>query len=72
MTDVRKIAAWVPVSKVIATDAALTRSMVDELFDRWSHPWKYPDRNPLPDFVPFPLLARLEAWLRRDNDEDDW
>lgn len=71
--EIRKVAAWVPVTAETVADVAASRPVVDEVFDRWMHPWKYPDRNPMPEFVLFPTLARIAAWLkaRRDHDQDD-
>ena len=60
--DVRKIAAWVPITAEMAMDAASSRSLVDEMFDHWSNPWKYPDPRPLPAFDLFPLLTRATSW----------
>lgn len=69
--DIRKMAAWLPVTPEMVADAASLRPRIDQAFDRWANPWKYPDHNPLPEFVPFPILARLEAWLRRREHDDD-
>lgn len=54
MTDVYKIAAWIPVSQEVLTE-----------LDQRDHPWRYPDPPALGKLDPFPTLTRLADGARR-------
>lgn len=64
MSDVRKVAAWLPVSHEMVADVAGLGSSLDELVDRVFRPWRYPDRPFAFEVVLFPRVERLAAWIR--------
>lgn len=71
--DVVKRGPTVPVTQQLLADAGpplteLWRQAIHsalEPVDRWLHPWRYPDPNPMPTFTLFPRAARLAARLPR-------
>lgn len=48
-----------PVSRELLDDCGM--NAVSFGFRRFTHPWEFPDRNPMPRFTPFPRLARLSG-----------
>ncbi len=60
----QRYAAWQPVPRLLLADLSALRFVLEQLLQRL-RPWTRPDRNPLPYFVLFPALDRVEAWLRR-------
>ena len=65
LPEIRKVAGFVPVTAATLADMGAARSFIDEAFDRWANPWKYPDSDPMPAFDLFPILTRMRSWLRR-------
>lgn len=79
----RTIAAWIPVTRHALVDAAFAPRLLEGAFDRWLRPWRFPDPNPMPTFVPFPRVDRLTQrakalrrrvadWRHRVDEEDEW
>lgn len=69
-----KTGAVIQVSTEVLHDSVIVAKAVDDSFDRYLHPWKYPDRPVWPEFVPVPQLRalRLAAQEHRDRIRDAW
>lgn len=67
ISSVRKVAAWVPVTRELLDDAgsALVENLIYTQMDRHFRPWLYPDRRQWPTFEPFPRVTRLLSWIKR-------
>ena len=66
MSDVvYKHAVTFPISREMFDDAAAIRPAMDAMWRRFTHPWEFPDKNPMPRFTPCPrlhaLMERYEA-----------
>jgi hypothetical protein len=53
--------AIVPVSRELLDDGVAFRYSIQVAFDRWQHPWRYPDRNPFPKMDPVPWFTRAQT-----------
>jgi hypothetical protein len=61
----RRLAAYVKVTDEMLADSRLTAVALEAVFDKTFRPWRYPDPNPMPQFVLFPWLHALQRRLRR-------
>jgi len=54
--------ASVPVSRELLEDhSSDIVTFLAQSLRRIGAPWEFPDRNPMPEFVPFPRMATVEA-----------
>lgn len=60
MTDVLKVGPSIPISRELLADSAPMRDMLDRTFRRMTHPWEFPDRNPMPTVVLLPRINRAQ------------
>jgi hypothetical protein len=72
---VYKTAVVIPVSVEAFESGRIVAHAIDDQFDRFLHPWKYPDRPRWPEtFVLAPRLAAFNARMRerRQRVRDAW
>jgi hypothetical protein len=55
----RRTAHWLDVTTELARETAPIFSMIEAAMDRRLHPWRHPDRNPMPRLHLFPRAERL-------------
>lgn len=61
-----KVGVKIPASASLFEESKAIGKVLDGFRDRWLRPWLFPDRNPMPHFVFWPLLDELEvAWRER-------
>lgn len=63
--DARKLAGHVVVTDEMLADSRITAVTLEAVFDKTFRPWRYPDRNPMPQFVLYPRLDAMQRALRQ-------